>query len=418
MSAGISQLRKRKGPYAMRRGLLCAAAVAWAVGVVGTAPVAAAVEDVRSRQWYLDAMRAEEIWKTTTGEGIKVAVIDTGINSSTPSLKGQVLEGFDATKARGEATDDYDGHGTTMAELIAGTGQGGGLQGLAPGVKVIPIRISDTEFQEKHKSNLRDKSDAIRAAADSDAQIISISSGSEFYEPKEEEAVKYAEKKGKLIFAAVGNTGDEDNKPGYPASYDEVVGVGASIAAGKVAEYSYHGEAVDLVAPGSGIPHWCDASFKGYCDGNGTSAATAIASASAALIWSTNPDWTANQVLRVMFESAGRGKDGNKKTLSNFYGHGVVRPGAHINRGLGKPGDPDLSPLTNKRTGAATASATPSAPAKSSPAKSAPPADTAVAGSSEKSGDDGWWGLVLGGAGVVVALAGGGFFVARRRRSA
>ncbi|WP_228386149.1 type VII secretion-associated serine protease mycosin [Streptomyces katsurahamanus] len=405
----------------MRRGLLCAAAVAgvWAVGVVGTAPVAAAVEDVRSRQWYLDAMHAEKIWKTTTGEGIKVAVIDTGINSSTPSLKGQVLEGFDATKAKGEATDDYDGHGTTMAELIAGTGRGGGLQGLAPGVKIIPIRISDTEFQEKHKSNLRDKSDAIRAAADSDAKIINISSGSDFPDPREEEAVKYAAKKGKLIFAAVGNTGDEGNEPGYPASYEEVVSVGASTAEGKVGDFSYRGEVVDLVAPGSRIPHWCDTSFKGYCDGNGTSAATAIASASAALIWSTNPDWTANQVLRVMLESAGRGKDGNAKALSSIYGHGVVRPGAHINRGLGKPGDPDLNPLTNERTGGTEASATPSAPAaKSSPAKSAPPADTAVAGSSEKSGDDGQWGLVLGGAAVVVALAGGGFFVVRRRRSA
>ncbi|MFI2208101.1 S8 family serine peptidase [Streptomyces sp. NPDC020141] len=416
-----SQIRKRKLPHVLRRGMFCAAAAvgAWSVGVVGTGPVAFAAEDVRSKQWYLDAMKAEEIWKSSDGEGIKVAVIDTGVNSSTPSLKGQVLKGVDATGAAGEATDDYDGHGTTMSELIAGTGRGGGLRGLAPQAKIIPIRIATTPFADEHKVDPSDKSIAIRAAAESDARILSISSGSEFMDAKEAEAVKYAESKGKLIFAAVGNTGSEANKPGYPASYPEVVGVAASTPQGGIAKYSQHGGVVDLAAPGNEIPRWCDATFKSYCDGDGgTSAATAIASASAALIWSANPDWTANQVLRVMFESAGKGKDGNKKGLSNFYGHGVVRPGAHINRGLGKPGDPNVSPLTNKTTGGSSASPAASAPAASQPPKSEPSKAPAVASSSEKSEDGGGLGLVLGGVGVVVLLAGGGFLMARRRRGA
>ena len=70
--------------------------------------------------------------------------------------------------------------------------------------------------------------------------------------------------------------------------------------------YSQHGDVVDIAAPGSDIPGWCDKTFKTYCGGDGgTSSATAIASASAALIWSLHPDWTANQVLRVMFDTAG-----------------------------------------------------------------------------------------------------------------
>ncbi|SDN76709.1 type VII secretion-associated serine protease mycosin [Streptomyces wuyuanensis] len=392
---------------------------ACAAGLVGTAPVAAAA-DIRSKQWYLDAMHAEEIWKKTTGEGITVAVIDTGVNSSTPSLKGKVLNGLDASDAKGDATDDYSGHGTTMAELIAGTGKGGGLKGLAPGAKILSLRISDTELQNKESVNAHDAEEAIRFAADSDARIISMSFASDFMTQQEIDAVKYVESKGKLFFAGVGNKAEKGNKPQYPANYPEVVGVAATDRDGRVADYSQHGDFVDIAAPGSDIPGWCDTTFTRYCDGDGTSSATALASASAALIWSAHPDWTANQVLRVMFESAAR-PDGSKDgTLSNYLGHGIVRPNAHINRGLGKPGDPNLSPLTNKRTsgGAPAGSAAPSSPSSSEAPKDKPVSDAVAAGSSTKTEDDDRLGLVLGGAVVVVVLAGVAISVTRKRRNA
>src|SRR5687768_8807105 len=118
-----------------------AALVALTAGLVGAAPAAHAA-DAQSKQWYLDAMNAEKIWKTSTGKGITVAVIDTGVDPATPSLKGQVLKGQDVAEAEGDENDDYSGHGTTMAELIVGTGAGGGIKGLAPGAKVIPYRVS------------------------------------------------------------------------------------------------------------------------------------------------------------------------------------------------------------------------------------------------------------------------------------
>lgn len=254
MTAGISQVRKRSGSYAFRRGPLFAVAVigASAMVVVGAAPAAVA-EDMQSKQWYLDAMRVEDIWKSTTGEGIKIALIDSGVNASTPSLKGQVLKGLDTTETDG-TTDDYNGHGTTMAKLIAGTGAGGGIKGLAPGAKIIPMRTANKEFEEKHKSNSLDNVNAIRAAADGDAKIINMSGGSEFLTSQEKEAVKYAYGKGKLFFAAVGNTGHKDNKPGYPANYPEVVGVAATDREGEVATYSNHGDFVDIAAPANDLP--------------------------------------------------------------------------------------------------------------------------------------------------------------------
>ncbi|QCW79632.1 serine protease [Streptomyces sp. S6] len=418
----------RAGMGRHQRRVLGALAVAasWSVVFACVAQPAAAA-DVQSKQWYLKAMQAEEMWKITTGEGIKVAVIDSGVNPNTPSLKGQVLKGLDATGAAGDENDDYDGHGTNMAELIAGTGSGGGLKGLAPGAKIVPMRVSDTEFQNRNSVNARDVEDAIRAAADSDVKIISMSISSPYSSQEEREAVKYAQSKGKLFFAAVGNDGAGRNQEEYPAGYPQVVGVASADRDGKVAEYSQHGNTVDIAAPGKEIPRWCDKSFQRYCDGEGgTSAATAIASASAALVWSANPDWTANQVLNVLFDTAGR--DWKKGDRSAYLGHGLIRPAMNILKGKGDPGDPDISPLTNERTtgspASPAASEQPSTPASDQPAQSGKGSEadeTVAAGDSKTSAsDDGGapLSLILGGIAGVVVLGGVVFALVRRRGAA
>ncbi|MFW3471755.1 S8 family serine peptidase [Streptomyces microflavus] len=413
MTAGMGRPQKRV------LGALAVAA-SWSLVFAGVAQPAAAA-DVQSKQWYLSAMQAEEMWKISTGKGIKVAVIDTGVNPNTPSLKGQVLKGFDATGAAGDENDDYDGHGTNMAELIAGTGAGGGLKGLAPGAKIIPMRVTDTEFQKKHSVNARDFEDAIRAAADSEAKIISMSFGSLYSTRGEREAVKYAESKGKLFFAAVGNDGAGRNEEEYPAAYPQVVGVASADRNGKVAEYSQNGSTVDIAAPGQEIPQWCDNSFQRYCDGgSGTSSATAIASASAALVWSANPDWTANQVLNVLFDTAGR--DWEKGTLSKYLGHGLIRPAMNILKGKGDPGDPDISPLTEERTNGSPASpapSTPSASASRQPTQNEKADEAVAAGDGRAASEDGApVSLILGGIAVVAVLGGVVFAVVRRRGSA
>ncbi|MFH9071929.1 S8 family serine peptidase [Streptomyces alboflavus] len=396
-----------------------AAAGVLALLSVGLAPSAVA-DDVQSKQWYLDAMGAEELWDVSTGEGIKVAVVDSGV-TVTPSLRGRVLAGKDVTGLKGGALDDYDSHGTTMAELIAGTGRGGGLKGLAPGAKVISIRMSLKGAKGKDESN---SAEAIRAAADSDARIISMSFGSDVMYPAQKEAVKYAASKGKLMFAGVGNDAQKKNFIGYPAAYPNVTGVSAADKSGKVAKYSEFGEYVDLAAPGLNLPHWCDATFRSYCDGGGgTSAGTAIASASAALIWSKHPDWTANQVLRVLIDTAGRSWPKDKP--SDYLGYGLVRPAPNLLKNRGNPGPPDIDPLTGKKTPGVGTS--PTAPAKDSSAKPSAPASQqakgeaaagqlagAASGSKSDDGDNQLW--IVAGAVAVVAIIGGGAFAAVRNR--
>ncbi|MFE3128013.1 S8 family serine peptidase [Streptomyces hydrogenans] len=292
-------------------------------------------------------MNVDKIWKKTTGEGIKIAVIDSGVNPSTPSLKGQVLPGRDASvpEGGGPDTSDRTGQGTTTAELIAGTGKGGGLQGLAPGAKIIPIRVPMLKHDEL--PSIYDHLDqAIRMALKLDAKIITISLGNEYAIGSgltgQNYALMDALAKDVLVFAGSGDNAKKGNKPLAPARYLEVVSVAATTPEGRVADFSQHGDDVNIAAPGTNIPRWCDASFRRYCpDGGGTHASAALASATAALIWSLHPDWTASQVLRVMYDTAARGEGWEPGTVSNYLGYGITRPAAHINRGEGNPGAPD-----------------------------------------------------------------------------
>jgi subtilisin family serine protease len=363
-------------------------------------------------------MHAEDMWKTSTGKGVKVALLDSGVNPNTSSLKGQVLADEVPKTVSYGATNDDNGHGTTMAELIAGTGAGGGLKGLAPGAKIVPYHV-ELSFNTHKKTP--QVADAITAAADSDARIINMSFGGEALDPAVEKAIKYAKSKGKLMFAAAGNEAKENNLIDYPAAYPYVVGIAAAGKNGKVADFSEHGDYVDLSAPGLGIPGWCDGTFRSYCDNErGTSQATAIASASAALIWSAHPNWTANQVLRTLIDTAGR--DWSRNERSNYLGYGIVRPRKVLENPHINPGPPNSDPLSFENgNGVDTATSSPSSSA-SSPAQAAKNISgggTSAAGANANSSNSNtqlWY--VLGGVAVAAALGGGAFAVARRKRTA
>ncbi|MFE9569151.1 S8 family serine peptidase [Streptomyces sp. NPDC006692] len=354
------------------------------------------------------------MWKVSTGNGIKVAVVDSGVNADTPSLKGQVLIQEVPKGAEYGATKDYVGHGTTMAELIAGTGRGGGIKGLAPNAKIIPLRILLKGLKGYEERKLTQSSAAaIRAAAETDARIINMSFGSPARDPDEEAAVQYAVSKGKLLFAGTGNDESSDGFLEYPAAFPGVVGVGAADENGAVGKFSQSGDYVDLASPGLKIPVWCDATFQKHCISEGTSAASAIASASAALIWSAHPSWTANQVLRVMIETASRTWD--KNTTNKFLGHGLIRPRLVLEQRDINPGPPDVDPLSGDSVaGGAAASDRPGAGAAKGPAPQGP-APKAAADAKPVGGSGQLWGAVGIGAGVLV-IGGGALAVLRARR--
>ncbi|WP_369364019.1 type VII secretion-associated serine protease mycosin [Streptomyces sp. CG4] len=398
--------------------------------LVGVGSTPAYADSVRARQWHLDAMHAEEMWKISTGRGITVAVIDSGVDDSLADLKGQVLVGKDYSSQHGDEHTDLDGHGTGIAALIAATGARGpsnGSYGLAPGAKILPIRMryatEDYGSVDNKAEFSRILSQAIRYAADSKAQIINMSLGSSdapgthnVETPQLAAAVKYAISKGKLLFAGAGNTGDTSNVLEYPAATPGVVGVGAADENAKVASFSQRGPQVDLVAPGTDMIHACPGGSE-ICKSNGTSDATALASASAALIWSEHPTWTNNQVLRVMLNTASKPAGGEKR--SDYVGYGGVRPRVALEN-PGDPGPADEYPLPDLAAAAAKSpSANASQPAGSADAGKSDAKPQTAAGKASDEGDTSLWvGLGI----ATAALLGTAITVpilrARRRRAA
>ncbi|GAA0906156.1 type VII secretion-associated serine protease mycosin [Streptomyces thermoalcalitolerans] len=382
--------------------------------VSGPAPQAHA-DSTRSQQWHLDAMRAEEMWRTSTGKGITVAVIDTGVDPNNPDLKGQVLDGKDLVSAlhAGDEHTDYDGHGTNMAGLIAGTGAYGGGRGafgLAPGVKILPIRMPSRGDNISGFASPSYFSRAIRYATDAGAQVINISMGARIGSPELNSAVAYALSRGSLVFAAVGNDGDKDNPVEYPAATPGVVGVAAVGKDLRRTEESGFGPQVDMAAPGDDLVSACGGK-TGLCRAHGTSGAAALASASAALIWSKHPEWTNNQVLRVMLNTIGAPTDGSKRNDS--IGYGIVRPRIAL-QNPGDPGPPDVYPLPDFP-----AAASPSAPPRPTEVPDSGTGgsrgETAAASAKSDGGNRLLWASLASGA---VLLLGGttAAFVARRRR--
>ncbi|MDB6006446.1 MAG: hypothetical protein JWR15_3433 [Prosthecobacter sp.] len=201
--------------------------------------------------------------RTGWGQGITVAVIDSGI-SNHPSLAKVQITHYDLVND-GSA---LNGHGTAMASLIAGDDQNVG--GVSPAARLLDIRVADTNGD----SNTALVSSAIIKATDLGARVINISLGATGDSPVLDEAIRYAQSRNVVIVAAAGN--EQQTSLSMPAGIPGVLSVGAVDANGTQAYFSNSGEGLTLVAPGVGI-------VSGYADnkfviGSGTSQATAITS--------------------------------------------------------------------------------------------------------------------------------------------
>ncbi|MFF3301442.1 type VII secretion-associated serine protease mycosin [Streptomyces sp. NPDC002908] len=397
------------------------AAVPAVLGVLlaGVAPATAYADSVRSSQWHLTAMKAEEMWQTSTGEGVTVAVIDSGVDASNPDLQGQVLKGKDfAPDEEGDEHTDLGTHGTGMAALIAGTGKsrgGDGAFGLAPGAKILPVRVPDKAANldadiQQFNTNVPA---AIRYAVDNGAKVINISLVTSEGSQQLTDAVRYALDQGSLVFAGMGNDAEAANGVKYPAATPGAVGVGAVGKNLMRTDESQFGPQVDLSAPGEEMIHACP-SETDLCKSHGTSDATAIASASAALIWSKYPHWTNNQVLRVLLNTAGGPTTGEER--ADDIGYGIVRPRIAL-KTPGDPGPADEYPLPDL---AAAASPAPSAePSKA--AGGAEASDEPAAAAPAAEGEGGNTGLLVGlgiGAAVLVGVVAALVIRSRRRSTA
>ncbi|WP_020525730.1 S8 family serine peptidase [Catelliglobosispora koreensis] len=274
----------------------------------------------RDDQWHLPFLKISEVHKLSQGEGITVAVIDTGVDNKHPDLTNNVLPGLDvAMKGNGNGWGDEIGHGTGMAGLIAAHGRGSdGVLGIAPKAKILPIRVNLTEGSTFNGADLLV---AIKEAVSRGAKVISMSLSAD--NSAAVETMQYIEANNIVVLAGAGNKGQE-NLMIPPGSFKGVLAVGALDRNGSVADISIRDDRVSLTAPGVDIVSSSRVtSTTQYRKSTGTSPATAIAAGTAAVLWSKNPQWTAKDVMRQLTTTAtDKGAPGRDKD----YGFGAVDP--------------------------------------------------------------------------------------------
>ncbi|MEU7153381.1 type VII secretion-associated serine protease mycosin [Streptomyces sp. NPDC045456] len=298
------------------------AAVAGAL-LFGTAPDASA-DGIRNDQWALRSLDAEKAWQQSTGKGITVAVIDSGVNGSHPDLKGNVLPGKNFASGDPADRETKNNHGTSMASLIAGHGHGPGnaqgVMGIAPDAKILPLKHSDSEGDTYGSSF----AEPLRYAVDHGAKVVNMSIGGiGDGTDADNAAIAYAVQHDVLLVASSGNDGSAN--PNYPAAAPGVLAVGAVGENRRIWEDSNYGPHVLLTAPGEVIRS--AAATKPYRLASGTSDAAAYVSGAAALVRAKFPDLTAGQVANRLVKSAQMPAGGSAgEGPDAHYGYGVVRP--------------------------------------------------------------------------------------------
>ena len=293
-------------------------------------------------QWSFPQINLPAAWNRSSGAGVTVAVVDTGVNpDGEDSFGGRVIMGQSFVRTAKNSSDD-NGHGTHVAGTVGQeTNNQTGCAGIAFDATILAVKVLNKRGVGFSSGIV----DGIRWAADNGADVMNFSFGSSTSSLTEEEAINYAHGKDVVICAASGNDGT--NTVGYPAAYENCIAVGSTRYDRHRAPYSNYGAELDVVAPGG------DTSVDQNSDGNpdgilqetfmkrfrsyawdyyyfqGTSMATPHVSGVAALIRSLHPAFTADQVRQAIENSA---QDLGPQGWDAEFGWGLVDADASLGR--------------------------------------------------------------------------------------
>ncbi|MFD0556591.1 type VII secretion-associated serine protease mycosin [Stackebrandtia endophytica] len=278
-------------------------------------------EPMPQKPWPLERLRPERLWPLTTGEGVTVAVIDSGVGNH-PILDDRVVAAYDLTKDQIGARCDMASHGTLVAGIIAGKADGSSpFYGMAPDVEILSYRVIESIEGSSSRDSVVPVVEAINHAVDSGADVINLSLTA-IHTAALENAIERAHDEGVVVVAAAGNSGATGNRE-YPAAYDDVIAVAGIGPDGGHVESSSVRDYVDIAAPGTEIdgPAPSGGGF-GRREEGGTSFAAPYVSATAALLKAYDPDLTPDEITHRLLITADHPPDG----WNSVVGHGELNP--------------------------------------------------------------------------------------------
>ncbi len=289
----------------------------------------ASADSIRDREYWLSQYGFTQVWSTTKGTGVKVAIIDTGIDGSVADLSGAVVGGTDMSglgSADGQTPVGEDSeHGTMVASVLAGRGTGGnsGVIGVAPEADLLSVSVAFGET-DAAKSNDEQIADGVRWAVDNGAQVInmSLTRNTRDWPESWDEAFQYAFDHDVVVVAAAGNRGSGTDEVGAPATIPGVLTV-AGVDRNEDASFdaSSQGITIAVSAPSEQIVGVTPSG--GYVQWSGTSAAAPIVSGMVALVRAAHPELDANNVIQRVIATATAKSD---VVPSPIYGFGLINP--------------------------------------------------------------------------------------------
>lgn len=272
-------------------------------------------------QYMHDTVDSYAAWGVTTGKGVTVAVIDTGVKAGHEDLPN--LRRVEVTNGNEPlGLEDATGHGTHVAGIIgAAMGNGKGGAGIAPGATILSLRVVNAAGYIYDSALIA----ALRTAVKNGAQIVNISIGGTAYNAVFQKVINEAAEAGVTVVAAMGNDGT--NCLNYPAGYDNVIGVVSVDRTNNRASGSSYGTWGDVAAPGAAV--WSTTNNGSYGPKSGTSMASPVVAGVAALYKSVHPDATPAQITARLKATATKG--------GSDLGAGIVNAAAALSE---KPGIP------------------------------------------------------------------------------
>jgi subtilisin len=286
-------------------------------------PVLSLQEAKQKAGWGITHFNIPNLWDKTQGEGVKIAVLDTGVQASHPDLSTNMLPGVNLVDP-GKDPYDKSGHGSHCAGIIAAENNEIGVVGVATRCGIIPVKVLD----DNGNGRLDIVAKGIRWAVDNGADIVSMSLGCPFPVQEVRKAIQYAADHKVPVFCAAGNAGNNTDLF-YPSAYDETISVGAADPSLTLADYSNVGKGLDFVAPGTSILSTTPENW--YSIMNGTSMACPHLAGIAALILSYNRKHgnkihlnTPDDYRNILKKHTIPVKSSSNKL---FDGFGIVEPG-------------------------------------------------------------------------------------------